>query len=213
LATNEAAEVIEVAATTEVRRAIAEEMGVPQSAEMADLQCDRGDIVIWAIAARLRASLRSSTEPSQVELESLIWHTYRRVFGRSFGGRRSVKGDGTLAPRRLERVIAYIESNLTNPRLSLAAIAQTAALSPFHFLRCFERTLHMTPHQFVRARRLERIRAAVAKGQNVLDAARQHGFRHLNHFRSVYLHHHGLPAGQEVAVGHSPDLAAVGDRR
>ena len=73
-----------------------------------------------------------------------------------------------------------------------------AALSPFHFLRSFERTVHMTPHSFVRGRRLERIRAAVANGEDALEAARRYGFMHIRHFRSQYRRHYGLAPGQDL---------------
>lgn len=194
----EAADVVEVIATSDVRRRIAEEMGVPEAAELDDLHGGT-DSVIWAIAARLRSSLRAAAEVNNLEHDELIWHLYRHVFAVRFGGRLSLKGDGKMERRRLHRVMSFIEEHLADGCLSVAVLAEIACMSPFHFLRSFERTVHMTPHRFVRARRLDRIRADLVSGTDPMEIARRYGFTHLRHFRSAYWRHHGLAPGTELA--------------
>jgi len=110
-----------------------------------------------------------------------------------------VKGDGKLGLRRLHRVIAFVEEHLADSALSVGVLADIASMSPFHFLRSFKRTLHMTPHSFVRARRLERIRAALTTAADPMEVARRYGFMHVRHFRSAYRRHHGLAPGNELA--------------
>jgi AraC family transcriptional regulator len=61
----------------------------------------------------------------------------------------------TLTTRRLRRVIDYIESNLAEPLL-LSDLATLAHTSKFHFSRAFANTLGISPHVFVRQRRLQR---------------------------------------------------------
>ena len=187
----EPSDVVEVTATPSVRAAIAAEMQITEAADLDDLHGGT-DRVIWAIAARLRTGLRTRTEPACLEYEQLIWELYRQVFATRFGGRISAKGNGKLDQRRLERVAAFIDAHLTDSGLSIATLAEVASLSPFHFLRTFERTFHMTPHHYVRARRLEAVRAASAGGEALLEAARRYGFGHLRHFCSAYCRHHGL---------------------
>jgi AraC family transcriptional regulator len=196
----EPSDVVEITATPTVRGAIAAEMRIAEAADLEDLHGGT-DAVIWGIAARVRTSLRTGSEPGCSEYEHLIWELYRHVFATRFGGRVSMKGDGKLDRRRLDRVVAYIEAHLTDARLSIAALAEVASLSPFHFLRSFQRTFHMAPHSYVRARRLEAARVALAGGQALMEAARRYGFTHLRHFRSAYWRHHGVAPSEHQAPG------------
>ena len=59
-----------------------------------------------------------------------------------------------LGQRAITRLGDYIEANLTR-RLTLGELARVAALSPFHFARCFKATTGLAPHQYVTARRIE----------------------------------------------------------
>lgn len=195
---HEPSDVVEVTATAAVRRAIAEEMGVAQATELEDLHGGT-DCVIWAIAARLRTSLRTLGQGAYLEYDELIWRLYRHVFATRFGGRLPAKGDGKLDRRRLDRLMTYIDEHLTDNCLSVAVLSEVASLSPSHFLRSFQRTLHMTPHHYVRARRLEHVRAALASGGDPMGVAQRFGFTHVRHFRSAYSRHHGLAPGEEIA--------------
>jgi AraC family transcriptional regulator len=188
--------VVEITAPASVRRAIADEMGIPHAAALDDLHggTDRG---IWAIATSLRMVLRGGVEAADLEYDQLIWQLYRHVFAARFGGRLRTKGDGKLDPRRQDRVLAFIEAHLADAGLSIAALADTAALSTFHFLRSFRRTFNMTPHRYVRARRLERVREEIAHGRDPGEAARRYGFTHIGHFRAAYRRHHGIAPGEE----------------
>lgn len=192
------ADIVEVIATTDVRGAIAHEMRVTHAAELDDLH-GAGDGIFWAIAVRLRTSLRSRAIAEDLEREELIWHLYRHVFASRFGGRDSGRGDGKLSRRRQQRVTDYIEGHLTDAALSVGTMAEVASLSPFHFLRSFKRTFHMTPHRYVTGRRLELVRMELANGSDAAELARTYGFKHARHFSRVYEQHHGVPPGREPA--------------
>lgn len=62
---------------------------------------------------------------------------------------------GGLTPRRLNRVIDYIETNLAAD-LRLADLASVAASSPYHFSRAFGASTGLPPHRYVTRRRIER---------------------------------------------------------
>ena len=76
-------------------------------------------------------------------------------------------------------------------------------------VRSFERTFHMTPHRFVHARRLERIRLAIANGSDPLRTAAAYGFTHARHFQAAYSRHHGLPPGRRVEEMLSSSMIGV----
>lgn len=97
---------------------------------------------------------------------------------------------GGLAPVVLRRVLEFIETHLDQP-LTLAVLAQEAALSEFHFARMFRHTTGEAPHQFVMRRRMDRARMLLERPDLTLtDIALQCGYHssaHFSHrFRQVY---------------------------
>jgi AraC family transcriptional regulator len=60
-----------------------------------------------------------------------------------------------LGEQRLQRVLEFVEANLETD-ISVDDLASVAFVSKFHFSRVFRRATGQTPHQFVRARRLEK---------------------------------------------------------
>lgn len=74
---------------------------------------------------------------------------------------------GALDERRLRRVTEYVEAH-AEAEVSLAALAEVAKLSPFHFLRAFRAATGRTPQRFVSEWRLERAKALLAAGDRPL---------------------------------------------
>ncbi|MBI1245822.1 MAG: helix-turn-helix domain-containing protein [Alphaproteobacteria bacterium] len=84
--------------------------------------------------------------------------------------------------RRAVETALWIDAN-AEKAIDLAAAADMAGLSAFHFLRVFRRTLGVTPHQYlVRARLRRAARALVADDQAVTDIAYDCGFADLSNF-------------------------------
>lgn len=195
------ADVIEIAPAEAVRREIADRLGIPRSADLQDLH-GGSDCVVWAIAVRLRSLLRRPQPVPSHSADALIYELIAHILTTRFHGHMARKGDGKLRPRRLARVLEYIEAHLQDGALTLEAMAHAASLSPFHFLRSFQRTMHMTPHAFVRARRLQRASEDLACGDAVDLVAPRYGFNHARHFRAAYALHHGT--APPLMCGDSP---------
>lgn len=71
--------------------------------------------------------------------------------------------------------------------LSVERLAARAGLSTFHFIRCFRTAFGTTPHQYLRARRLERARELlVATPLPVTEICDAVGFRSLGSFSSLF---------------------------
>lgn len=83
---------------------------------------------------------------------------------------------GKLSCARRKRVLDYVEMHLGEP-LSVSEMAAIACLSPFHFSRSFKRSIGMSLHRYVLARRIERARQLVLQTDLPLtDIAAATGF-------------------------------------
>jgi AraC family transcriptional regulator len=94
-----------------------------------------------------------------------------------------------LPRHKLNQVLDYIEAHL-NCNLELAELSQQIDMSQFYFSRLFKKSLHITPHQYVIQRRVERAKCLLRQAQKSLaDIALECGFAnqgHLNyHFKRL----------------------------
>lgn len=95
----------------------------------------------------------------------------------------------TLA--RVTRSVRAIER--AEGALSLAVMARVAGLSPYHFLRTFERLTGVTPHRYVRRMRLREAAVRLAREKaKVLDIAFDCGFGDVSNFNRAFLEEYGM---------------------
>jgi AraC family transcriptional regulator len=133
-------------------------------------------------AVRRTASLRLPT----AEAEELAL----RFAGAVTASLAGTGGPGSEPSRRDRQRIAdavrRIEAGADDPshqRLSLAALACEAAMSPYHFLRTFRRVIGMTPHQYTLRTRLHRAAVRLRQsGEPVSTIAYDAGFNDLSTF-------------------------------
>ncbi|KQV27146.1 AraC family transcriptional regulator [Rhizobium sp. Root1203] len=98
-----------------------------------------------------------------------------------------------LAPWRIKRAVDFIEMNLATP-LHLADIARAAGLSPMHFAAGFRSATGLSPHAYLRNRRIERAkRKLLSDGLSIDEIAFNVGFRSQSHFITVFRHLTGQP--------------------
>lgn len=90
------------------------------------------------------------------------------------------------AVARVSRTVREIERH-PGVGLTLGELAREAGLSPYHFLRTFERTTGVTPHQYVLRMRLREAAVQLAGGQaKVLDIALDSGFGDVSNFNRTF---------------------------
>lgn len=84
--------------------------------------------------------------------------------------------------RRISRVLDHIAAHPEGP-CGLDALAGIAAMSKYHFLRTFRRTVGMTPHRYLLALRMRRAAVALARSDAPVTAvALAAGFGDLSTF-------------------------------
>lgn len=120
----------------------------------------------------------------------LLVHLLRR-----HSQRRDLRFRGGLAPIALRRVEAYIEAYLDRP-LSVAELAAQTALSEFHFARMFRLSTGLSPHEYVRERRLQHAKTRIAESDQPLgDIALACGFSSQSHFGQSFRQRFGVTPG------------------
>jgi AraC family transcriptional regulator len=96
------------------------------------------------------------------------------------------------AEARVTRIVRTINRH-PDAALSLGTMARAAGLSPYHFLRTFERLTGITPHQYVlRARLREAAMRLAAEPRRILDVALDCGFGDVSNFNRAFRSEFGI---------------------
>jgi AraC family transcriptional regulator len=112
-----------------------------------------------AIGKQLLAGLEPEGAIGRMQVESLTiqlaLHLLRHHCTASVLDRKPVSN---LSPRKLQRALDYIDTNLRDD-ISLADLAQVLAMSTGHFAHAFRQTTGLPPHRFVLVRRVDRAKS------------------------------------------------------
>ena len=91
-----------------------------------------------------------------------------------------------LSPRALGRALAFMEANL-GKRLTLDAVASSAAVSRFHFARLFRVTTGHSPMEFLTRTRIARSKDMLERGDiSICAVAAALGFCDQSHFTRTF---------------------------
>ena len=101
-------------------------------------------------------------------------------------------------PARLKNVLAYIDQNLSDPKLDLSRLAAAAELSVFYFTRLFKRYLFIPPQKYLQARRLsyaaQLLESDYSLPLKIITA--QCGFFNASHFCYLFRRAYGVSPGE-----------------
>ena len=102
---------------------------------------------------------------------------------------------GVRDERRISAALRYIESSV-DESLSIAGLAQVAAMSPYHFLRTFRALVGMTPHQSILYTRMKHAAISLRRThENISAIAFAAGFGDLSTFNRRFQRIFGLNPG------------------
>jgi len=136
-----------------------------------------------ALVARACAGLTGSGNVSWEELTvQLAARTVQLAGG-------FTPGTGAVSPAATARVTRAVRRIERDPGdgLSLSELAREARLSPYHFLRTFQRLTGVTPHQYVLRTRLREAATRLAAGPGrVADVAFDSGFGDVSNFNHAF---------------------------
>jgi AraC family transcriptional regulator len=154
------------------------------------------DGTVLAIATVLRRAHLGTVILSDVAGSMLAERIGAHLLTRYLGVRPTVRASrGRLDAGAVDRVAEFVDAHL-DTSLSIAALAEVAYLSPFHFAHVFRTTTGMPPHTFVTSRRVERATALLRSTRlPVADVAAAVGMPNVSHFRRTFRAHTGhLPS-------------------
>lgn len=106
----------------------------------------------------------------------------------------SAPGVGAQDERRAVKAAMWIAAN-AGQNITLDSAAAQANLSPYHFLRMFQRVLGVSPHQYLLRCRLQEAARLLNDGCSVTDAAYGAGFADLSNFSRTFHRAAGVTPG------------------
>jgi AraC family transcriptional regulator len=142
-----------------------------------------------SLIAKARAGLEYSADTPWEELSVELAAATVRV---ERGISSSAENAPPSAMARVTRSVRAIERR-PDGTLGLGSLAREAGLSPYHFLRTFERLTGITPHQYVRRARLRDAASRLAaEREKVLDIAFDCGFGDVSNFNRAFRSEFGV---------------------
>ena len=131
---------------------------------------------------------------ADVAWEELSMRLAARAF--ALGGKTSQPPAVTSsAVARVTQIVRTIERR-PDARFSLGRLAELADLSPYHFLRTFERVTGITPHQYIlRTRLREAALRVAAEPRKIVDIALDCGFSDVSNFNHAFRREFGVNPG------------------
>ena len=92
---------------------------------------------------------------------------------------------------RVEAVTNLFQSRFAESH-SLASIAQSVGMSPFHFARVFSELAGASPHQYLLTIRLDQAAKMIRHGKSVTETCFDVGFANLSHFTRSFQRRFGM---------------------
>jgi len=145
------------------------------------------DGALWQTAQKLKALAEAGSAANALYAEALgavLMHELVRLSRGEPSPEPPIRGGLSGWQRRI--VAQYIDENLAQP-ISLAALADLARLSPFHFARAFKQSFGVPPHGYHTNRRIEQAKALLAMpARSVTEIALDVGFSETSSFSAAF---------------------------
>ena len=141
---------------------------------------------IWQTVLKLKAQIGSADVSDRLYAETLGAVLAHEIIRLDDGASVLLPMRGGLAAWQQRRIVEFIEEHLADD-FPLAALANLAQLSTYHFARAFKRSFGIPPHRYHTNRRIERARALLADPKtSVADVALEVGFSGASAFAATF---------------------------
>jgi AraC family transcriptional regulator len=153
--------------------------------------------LISALMSGMLDELETPTFASRLVLDTLLHGLIVRLLSEC----SSLPGGSSLAPhamspRRLRRVLEYIESNLATD-IELEDLASVAGSSRFHFSRAFRDATGFPPYRYLIHRRIDAAKTMLLQDAlSIAEVAEQCGFNSQSQFSAMFRRVFGTSPGR-----------------
>jgi AraC family transcriptional regulator len=151
------------------------------------------DQAVWDTALKLKAEVGNSepwSRPYAEALSLVLMHELIRSERPMPAAARPLRGG--LPVWQQKRVVEFIEEHLAED-VSLAALAELADLSLYHFARVFKQSFGAPPHRYHMIRRMDRARSLLQRpALSVTEIGLRIGFRETSSFTRAFRKFTGL---------------------
>ena len=145
------------------------------------------DAALWVTAEKLTQEIERGDKSDRFYAEALgvvLIAELARLYRADLKSEQRTRGG--LAAWQQRALEEQIEVNLAEP-LSLVGLAESVRLSPRHFARAFKQSFGQPPHQYQLARRVERAKALLGRGDlSVTEIAVSLGFSDTSAFSTTF---------------------------
>lgn len=100
-----------------------------------------------------------------------------------------------LSGSPINPVISYLNSSYTED-ITLDQLEEQFFLSKYYLCRMFRKATGLTIHEYLRHKRLTRVRELKKEGKSIGEAAQLSGFRDYSSFYRAYMKEYGMPPGK-----------------
>ena len=144
------------------------------------------DASIWQTVGKLKAEIERGEEQDARYAEALVAVLAHELVRLDETASELVAVRGGLAAWQQRRIAEFIEAHLAED-FPLAALANLAQLSTYHFARAFKRSFGIPPHRYHTHRRIERAKALLAdRKAAIVDIALELGFSGASAFAATF---------------------------
>ena len=138
--------------------------------------------ICWALKAEAECNYVSG----RLYGESLALAVCAHLLSQTSANDSATAKKGGMTPRRLRRVIDYIESHLESS-IRMTSLAEISGLSQYRFAHNFKSATGIPPHHYVILARLDRAKQMLRETNlSVLDIAYGVGFQSISRFNSLF---------------------------
>lgn len=155
------------------------------------------DMLLSSISIELLNEANNQSLLGKIYVETLSQLMIIRLLNRHIRIRLGIKtGKGGL-PRHLQnRIGDYINENLAGD-ISINVLATLAGLSSYHFIRMFNRSFGVPPHQYVLTRRIEKAKQLLTySALSMTQVALEVGYQSHSHFSNAFRRFTGYTPSQ-----------------
>ena len=106
-------------------------------------------------------------------------------------------------------MMRFIDKNYTDPNLNVAAVSEVVNMSPAYISRMAKKYEGFGLWDYIQRKRVDRAKAALAQGKNVMLSAKESGFSNPRSMTRAFIKFEGITPGRMIGVDNKLDEPTI----